>query len=727
LSETERQPPNYFLQDVPPPRGNTLSEMERQPPNYLLQDLPPPRGNILSEMERQPPNYFLQDVPPPRGNTLSEMERQPPNNFLQDVPPPRGNSLSEMERQPPNYFLQDVPPPPRKYFVGDGASAPELLPAGRATSPRKYFVGDGASAPELLLTRRATSPRKYFVGDGASAPELLPAGRATSPRKYFVGDGASAPELLPAGRATPRRGRSVPHSVTLIVPRGEVVVSFGSVSERGGEWMQMATSPPPARKGAAPASPLTMEPSAEMLADFPQRGLDQIKGSGLGDVPPWAHAFQAGVCEMAKAEFKTMVKAEFKTMLTELQSTLRPWQTDVQMGIVKQAVEHAKTQHGLAEVKTELAEVKAELRSGASQASHIATLQLQLAEQDAMLVEEAATNAKWAARDAKQVELETIRANEMAELRVRKATPPIAGADFRKECVAWFESYGMAFVPSNTQPHCADGMITIPGHPDKRVLVDFKAGQFAAKAANLQKLGGDFALREEDPDLKCDFAMLLYNCGELDDGYASEPCCAMNPSPSGGFSDVGDMHVDRAFICDTSTFFKAMFLMVKSLPVVADDANGVANLMPVADDANGVAYVHELTLASISMLAKLNESPVHTMCAAAAKMGPYLADLNQLNKNDAHLKIALKRDVFGLDAALRGSKAVYLTQVPTGDVLGRTLYGRGDKGDVERKIWKPDVDAANAVRVSINSTQLTLAAALTKKEKKEKKRGRGEW
>jgi len=50
LSETERQPPNYFLQDVPPPRGNTLLETERQPPNYFLQDVPPP-----------PRKYFVGD------------------------------------------------------------------------------------------------------------------------------------------------------------------------------------------------------------------------------------------------------------------------------------------------------------------------------------------------------------------------------------------------------------------------------------------------------------------------------------------------------------------------------------------------------------------------------------------------------------------------------------------------------------------------------------------
>jgi hypothetical protein len=70
----------------------------------------------------------------------------------------------------------------------------------------------------------------------------------------------------------------------------------------------------------------------------------------------------------------------------------------------------------------------------------------------------------------------------------------------------------------------------------------------------------------------------------------------------------------------------------------------------------------------------------------------------------------------------------YLTQVPTGGMLDRALGGRGDKGDVERETWKPDVDVANAMRVSMypNSTQLKMADALTKAERKDKKRGRGE-
>jgi len=45
--------------------------MERHPRNYFLQDAPPPRANTLSGMERHPRNYFLQDVPPPRANTFS--------------------------------------------------------------------------------------------------------------------------------------------------------------------------------------------------------------------------------------------------------------------------------------------------------------------------------------------------------------------------------------------------------------------------------------------------------------------------------------------------------------------------------------------------------------------------------------------------------------------------------------------------------------------------------
>jgi len=95
----QRQPRNYFLQDVPPPRAKTLSGTKRHPGNYFLQTVPPPRSNALLGTERQPWNYFLHDVPPPQTNTFSVMEL------------PRAHTLSGTERQPQNYFLQDVPPP----------------------------------------------------------------------------------------------------------------------------------------------------------------------------------------------------------------------------------------------------------------------------------------------------------------------------------------------------------------------------------------------------------------------------------------------------------------------------------------------------------------------------------------------------------------------------------------------------------------------------------------
>ena len=217
LSGTKRQPPsgellsagpatspsNYFVGDEAsaPIRGTTFCRtchfpeqllcrgrsVSPPPGNYFLQDLPPPRANTLSRTECWPRNYFLQDLPLPRANTLSGMERHHRNYILQDLPPPRETTLSGTECQiSKNTFCRTCHIPEK--ILCRGRSAPlELLSAGPTTSPRNYFVGDGATPPELFSAGPATSPRKYFVGDGASPPELLTAGPARcSYKRWFV-------------------------------------------------------------------------------------------------------------------------------------------------------------------------------------------------------------------------------------------------------------------------------------------------------------------------------------------------------------------------------------------------------------------------------------------------------------------------------------------------------------------------------------------------------------
>jgi len=97
-------------------------------------------------------------------------------------------------------------------------------------------------------------------------------------------------------------------------------------------------------------------------------------------------------------------------------------------------------------------------------------------------------------------------------LAVQMAIPVIAGQVWHDKAISWLLSIGITPTDTHDTHHSADAIITLPGRPDMRILLDFKAGTLANKGPNLIKLGEDFHALSTGGN-KCDFAMLMFQHG----------------------------------------------------------------------------------------------------------------------------------------------------------------------------------------------------------------------
>jgi hypothetical protein len=314
----------------------------------------------------------------------------------------------------------------------------------------------------------------------------------------------------------------------------------------------MATPPSPAQGGADPVSPLMTEASAEIQADLP-------------DAPAWALALRQMSMGLAKLQ---QGQEEVKTL---------------QQG---QAVEHAKTQQGLAALQLEVTE----LRVIQSNAHHISTLQCQLtvhAERDAAHAEQLATmNRQHADMHAAHVdqlatmnrqlaESEAVRGQLYAQnkantdaqhaMEVRNALPVVAGAAFHEDCITWIEKLGLDVKDVHYTPHSADAIVAVPfGSTTLRMLVDFK---YYKNLTGVNELAATVV--RDAAGKGVDGVMLLYpdKIIPAQNSFASDPSWAnrlMGSEKIGkGGADPG-IRSDRQFVCDRTTFLKALFQLVVS-------------------------------------------------------------------------------------------------------------------------------------------------------------------
>ena len=313
----------------------------------------------------------------------------------------------------------------------------------------------------------------------------------------------------------------------------------------------------PAREGAAPVSLLMTEASTGMLADLP-----------VASSSAWALALRQVSGELAKLQ---QGQKELKTLQQgkEELKTLQQGQEELKTLQRGQAVEHAKTQQGLAEEKTELAE----LRSGASQASHIATLQLQLAEKDAMLVEDhAAHTATIAALAAKSAELETTHA-ELQTARVRWSTPFVKGLLFHEECKLWLNPLGLKLEGTHLTGNSGDAVITLPCSPPMRILIDFKnCEKLDNSPAYMSTVVMNAAVvdawqKEAGKAETIDAVMLMYPDGTiLPSDWTKDPRWLRKLNAS---KKTGEFRVDRMVVCSRTTFMLLLAQLLQSMPGVA--------------------------------------------------------------------------------------------------------------------------------------------------------------
>jgi len=127
-------PSKYFFGD-----GASPPELPR---NYFLQDVPPPRANTLSGWSVTPGTTFCRTCHLPeqilcRGWSIRDGASPP--KLHPAVPPLRSNSFSGTHRQLRNHFVQKHATYPSKLVLRDN------------------FLRDGASHPELTLCRSEVS------------------------------------------------------------------------------------------------------------------------------------------------------------------------------------------------------------------------------------------------------------------------------------------------------------------------------------------------------------------------------------------------------------------------------------------------------------------------------------------------------------------------------------------------------------------------------------------
>jgi len=423
--------------------------------------------------------------------------------------------------------------------------------------------------------------------------------------------------------------------------------------------MQMATSRPPAREGADPVSPLILEASAETLADLRQVAEELANLAKLHQVQTAAHSKE--LAELAK-----------------LQQV--------------QTVAHTKTHQWLAEVKTELAE----LQLGQSQASHIATLQLQLAEKDAALAEKHAAlvekDAAGVERDAALVEKDAAWATEKAAWaeekaawmeadnarRMRMSVPVHGGEEWHEVCVAWLRSIGLLPTDTHRIKKSANVIITLPGRPDLRILVDFKSGALHNKPAELTKLASDFHGLSTGPT-KCDFAMLMYQEGEIgrlnDNGKPTNVGYLVDARVSSNFSGSGwegCLRADRTYICDRTTFCQALNRMIESMP----------------GGAPAFQVMEGLVVTALTISASVLDAKIGALVVAAAAVGDHRGEFNKLKVVQTELQ-----------KYLADTQVAYLNNAEdTTTVVTVTTARPASNIPTDTKRWTGSVALANEVR-----------------------------
>ena len=131
-------------------------------------------------------------------------------------------------------------------------------------------------------------------------------------------------------------------------------------------------------------------------------------------------------------------------------------------------------------MQLQLAEKDAAL---ATKDAALATKDAALAEKDAAKVENDAAAvekvAAWADKSAKWAEGEAARVKAENARAVQMSIPAVAGRAWHDKAISWLRSIGITVTNTHTTGHSGDAIITLPGCPDMRILLDFKAGTLA--------------------------------------------------------------------------------------------------------------------------------------------------------------------------------------------------------------------------------------------------------